>query len=94
MNIGANLKRLRKQNKKTLEDVANATGIPIATLSDYERNRTTPSLQRFLKIINFYGLLPDIYLIGREVIDITDYSDVGKEKAYALHKEELSKIKK
>ena len=94
MIIGADLKRLRKLNNKTLVEVENATGIPIATLSDYERNRTIPSLQRFFILMNYYGVLPEIYLIGREVIDITDYSDVGKEKAYALHKEELSKIKK
>lgn len=94
MNIGADLKRLRKLNNKTLVEVENATSIPIATLSDYERNRTIPSLQRFFILINYYGVLPEVYFAGREVIDITDYSYVGKEKAYALHKEELSKIKK
>lgn len=93
MNIGQKLKFLRKLSKKTQEEVARELGIPISTISDYERNKTMPSLVRFYEMVNLYGIVPETYFLGKEIIDITDYSSVGKQRAYALNKEELEKKK-
>ena len=91
MNIGEFLRKIRKSRNYTLSNAARALGIPKSTLSDYERNITNPSIIKFYKIVRFYGLSAIDAVFEREVIDITNYSDIGKQKAYILELEERKK---
>ena len=92
MNYGLFLKQLRLSNKKTQKEVALHLNMPLSTLSDYERGRTIPSLERFAALVSYYGISLESSIVGKEVIDITKYSKVGKQKAYALQNEEMQKL--
>lgn len=81
MNIGNILHEMRTKRNLTIIQVHKATGIGIGTLSEYENNLTTPSLERFMILCDFYRVNAFFAAIGREVIDITDYSSKGRKIA-------------
>ena len=92
MNIGETLKFLRQQRNLSIKVVSEATGFSESVLSEYENNITTPPVQRLLALIDFYGINAFMALFkGREMLDITDYSQSGKRKAYELDKIEKKK---
>lgn len=85
VNIGENLKKIRKAKGLSLETVANALDIGVSTLSEYESNKTEPSLSRYFSLLDFYNVDPMYFLLkGEEYIRITTYSESRKRKAYAL----------
>lgn len=91
MNCGELLVKLRKERKLTQAQVAKALGIPKSTLSEYERNNVTPSLSRFFQIVTFYGLDALFALYGLQIVNISNYSEIGKQKLYAIDQEERKK---
>lgn len=54
MEIGNNLRQLRKQKGYTLVQVNRQTGLSISFLSDMERGRTNPSLDTLQKLGDCY----------------------------------------
>jgi transcriptional regulator with XRE-family HTH domain len=54
-NFGTNLRNLRKSQKLTLEGLGKALNMSKSTLSDYERGKTSPSLDVCEQIANFFG---------------------------------------
>lgn len=50
MNIGNNLKRIRKEKKMTLKNLAEISGLSISFISDIEHNRRNPSLETMNKL--------------------------------------------
>lgn len=54
MNLGENLRRLRKLKNYTLVQVSQQTGISVSFLSDMERDRTKPSLDTLGKLAECY----------------------------------------
>lgn len=63
--IGINLRMLRFQKNMTQNEVAGATGINIRKLSNYECNKTKPSLEDLEKLAKFYGVT------GEKIKDVT-----------------------
>ncbi len=62
MNLGINIKKLRKRRHLTLHDVAAKTGIDMATLSRIENGKMTGTLQSHLAIAKILDVhLPDLY---------------------------------
>lgn len=59
-----NLKRLRKENGKTQEQLATAMEINRSTLADYERGIYEPSIQRLQTFARYFGVTVDELLNG------------------------------
>lgn len=59
------LKELRRYNGYTLKQVADGTGMPIATVQRYESGENTPSVVQALKFSYFYKIdINDMFLTG------------------------------
>lgn len=56
MNIGENIKSLRKNKHLTQQDFANSIGISRNALINYETNKRTPSLELLIKIGNTFKI--------------------------------------
>lgn len=84
--FGMRLKDLRESRKLTQLEVANKLYIENSTVSGYERNVTTPSLDILRKLALFYNVSTD-YLLGltdREVIHLDDFTESGKQSVIRL----------
>ena len=53
------LKEWRKENRYTMKEVAEATGIPYGTMVALDCNYRKPSLMNAQKIAKFYGISVD-----------------------------------
>lgn len=62
--IGAKLKRLRKERKKTIREVATQTRISPSAIGMYERGERTPTMQTAVILSQYFGIPLD------ELIDI------------------------
>lgn len=58
-----NLKKLRKENKKTQEEFAESIGIPCSTYSNYEKKIREPDSDFWIKVAETYKVSID-YLMG------------------------------
>lgn len=56
MKMGEAIRRIRKEKKKTLDEVAEAVGITHSYLSRIERNLQQPSIQVIEKIADYLGV--------------------------------------
>ena len=92
MNIGKTLKKLRLERNLTIKEVSQATGFSQSTISEYENNITEPSSKRMFALFDLYGINSIMSILyGKELMDITDFSPSGKQRAYELHKAEKKK---
>jgi len=64
MTIGESLRRFRKEQNVTQQEVAAALGMNYQNYGRYERNLSTPSVNVILKLADRFGLSTD-YLLGR-----------------------------
>lgn len=62
--LGARLRAIRKQQRYTLADVGDKTGLSVSFLSDIERGRTRPSLDTLVKLATCYRLTINDLLDG------------------------------
>lgn len=65
--IGERVRHLRKEKNMTLRQLADALGVPLTTLGNYERGDRKPDFQFFLDVANYFGVSMD-YLTGRNEI--------------------------
>lgn len=63
MTIGERLRDLRKQNRKTLREVNEDTGINYANLSEIERNEHGCNAETLKILADYYGVTVD-YILG------------------------------
>ena len=63
MQVGTELRQIRKHRRETLTDVSTSTGFSISYLSTLERNLSQPSLGALSKLAQHYQV-PLIQLIG------------------------------
>lgn len=59
-----NLLKLRKENKKTQQEIANELGIKQNTYSKYELKETQPNIETLIKLADYFNVSID-YLVGR-----------------------------
>ena len=59
------LKEIRKENKKTQGEIAQAINITQATYARYELDIITPTIDNLIKLADYYGVTLD-YLVGRK----------------------------
>jgi transcriptional regulator with XRE-family HTH domain len=74
MNIGGTINKLRKENKMTLLELADKSGVALATLSRMENGKMTGTLESHMKICDALGItLPELYknlYFSKKAIDI------------------------
>ena len=59
-----NLKKLRKENNKTQDDIANIINTSRVTYTRYELETSEPNIETLIKIADYYNVSLD-YLVGR-----------------------------
>ncbi len=58
------LKTLRKKNRITQRDLANALHISQTSVSKYERGESEPDLEMVIKMADFFGVTIDEFIRG------------------------------
>jgi transcriptional regulator with XRE-family HTH domain len=71
MNIGANLKIVRKRTKRSQEEVAQDLGLTRSTYSGYENGIAEPSLDTIVSFSSYFNIPTDI-LLKKELDKFTD----------------------
>ncbi len=66
------LKELRKENKKTLQDMANILEISQPAYFKYESGENKPTIDNLIKLANYFNVSLD-YLVGREFANEVGY---------------------
>lgn len=89
MNLGKQLRKIRESRKLSLREVAEAMHMAKSTLSEYENNNIDPPSSKLIALLDFYNVEPFHFLkTGDEYINISKYSEKGKNKAILLDSEE------
>ncbi len=65
MNFKERLIELLEENQIKYNSVAQQTGIPVTTISNYINRGSTPSGEQLIKLAEFFNVTID-YLVGRE----------------------------
>lgn len=60
-----NLKILRKQEKKSQDDLAKVINVARSTYNGYELGTSEPTIETLIKLADYYGVTLD-YLVGRQ----------------------------
>ena len=60
------LKILRKKNKITQRELANALHISQTSVSKYERGESEPDLEMVIKMADFFGVTIDEFVRGKK----------------------------
>jgi len=87
--FGYRLRALREQKRMTQTQVAKRLNLSKATISGYENNIKTPSVDVLIQLSILYGVTTD-YLLGldnHEMLNITGLTDQQKELLRAVAKE-------
>ena len=78
--FGYRLRALRKKKRMTQTQVAKRLNISKASISGYENNVKTPSVDTLIQMSNLYGFSTD-YLLGldnRDMLDVDGLSERQK----------------
>jgi len=76
MQLKDRLRELRKSNKLTLRNLAEATGLSVSYMSDIERGRTSPSLKTLEALAEALGVSVTVLLTGVETVNTVDVSNL------------------
>jgi len=79
--FGLRLRELREKRKLSQSEVASRLNLERATISGYERNVTTPSLEVIKSLALLYNTSSD-YLLGltdRELLFLDDFNQIQKD---------------
>ena len=71
--LGQRIKEARMDKKLSQAELAKLIGVSKVTISWYESNSRTPSLENFEKLIDVLGISAD-YTLGREVSVVSENS--------------------
>ncbi len=72
MNIGNNLKRIRKKAKLTQEDIAICFGKDRSTYTCWETGRSYPSLKNIIRLSKIFNVTIDDIIFGDETDEADD----------------------
>ncbi|PJM67680.1 helix-turn-helix domain-containing protein [Achromobacter ruhlandii] len=65
MSLGERIRERRTSKRLTLQQVGEAFGINRASVSDWERDKTRPDLDRLVELARLLGTTTDFLLTGR-----------------------------
>lgn len=96
MNIGANIKRIRKERKMTQQQLADKLCVNRQSISQWEKGETFPQVDRIAEIAKALGCSPLELICDNDVYNISfpvDYTDkvkavIDKLKEYKTEDEE------
>ena len=75
MTLGETLKKLRKKNGLTIEELSLKTKISTANISDYENNKVMPSMKNGFILSKTLGCTVEQLFEGIETINIIGYDN-------------------
>ena len=91
MNIGLNLRKIREEHNKTMQDIADFLNIAKITYNHYETQEKIIPIERLNKLSNYYNVSID-YLF--ELTPITNYQNSNKEINPNLSSQRLKEFRK
>ncbi len=86
--IGKRIKEIRKDNNKTLSEIASKSGVTSGLISRVENGRTIPSLPVFLKVIDSLGIEVTEFFSGMPHVNGANFIISRKEDNTLLEKED------
>ena len=86
--IGKRIKDIRKQNKKTISDVAIHAGVTAGLISRIENGRTIPSLPVFLKIVGALDTEMTAFFEGMPKVNGANFLVTRKNDQTLIEKED------
>lgn len=81
--FGYRLRALRKKKRMTQTQVAKRLNISKASISGYENNVKTPSVDTLIQMSNLYGVSTD-YLLGLDNRDMLDVDGISERQKALL----------
>jgi transcriptional regulator with XRE-family HTH domain len=84
------LKKLRKQNHYTLQNIADAIGVSNGAVANYENEKREPNIATLIELANYFDVSVD-YLIGKEPMKIEQQIDPPEDEiwGHTLYGEEI-----
>ena len=89
MIIGSRLRKERLDRNITQKQLADMIGVSKASISSYEKNQRTPTLDVFEKMIDVLNMDPS-YLLGRELGVV---SEIDTDYGVSLSKDDIVLLK-
>jgi transcriptional regulator with XRE-family HTH domain len=99
MSFGKNLAKFRKEKGLTQEELVKISGVAISQIRRYETNKSTPSLDAIIKLVNVLGVSIDEMvfskvtgvaqnkIIDRELLEqFESISGMSKDEKYVIKK--------
>ena len=71
--LGQSIQKYRELAGKSQEELANAIGVSITSVSNIERGANYPSFENFIKILNFIGASPN-----QVMFDLVDQAQISR----------------
>ena len=95
MTIGEKMRSIRLKRKLNQKTVAEALNISRSVYSQYESGERIPSISKLVSISRFFMTTLDYFIeddsVQKEIIDITNFEYLNKQKIYAICEEEQRK---
>lgn len=86
--IGKRIKEIRKNNKKTISDIALKAGVTSGLISRIENGRTIPSLPVFLKLVDALQTEMITFFEGISKVNGNNFLVTRKEEQTSIEKED------
>ncbi len=86
---GERLRKLRKSKGLTQEQLGNILGVKKASISSYEKEERTPTIEHLISMIQFFNVSSD-YLLGSDFL--IEIEDKERKKYIPITKEEIDFI--
>lgn len=81
--LSSKIKALRKEKKKTQQNIADLLNVRRSTYGEYERGKILPPMDKLKIIADYFGVTVD-YLIGNEEANNQEEIDVSQQLELAL----------
>ena len=81
--LSSKIKALRKEKKKTQQNLADLLNVRRSTYGEYERGKILPPMDKLKVIADYFGVTVD-YLIGNEEANNQEEIDVSQQLEVAL----------
>ncbi len=92
MNVGSKIRKLRKEQNLTLEELSKKTGLSLSYISLIERGLKNPSLKALEKIAEFFGINPAIFFVDEGNVEEKENIEVFLRTNTKLDEEERKMI--
>lgn len=93
MNLGKRIKTIRKQNKITLQQISESTGLSQPFISEIEREIKSPSIETLSKICSALGItLGELFSLGEDITPLPPHLKELVENARDFTPEQIESL--